>query len=348
VAASANNLLRKSKSRFATTLSSSISDSDTTIPLGSTTGLPTDTGITLTIDRTGSVEAVTGTVSGNNIINAKRGESSSTAAAHASGAVVEALWEADMLNDVVTHLLLGHDQAGSHIGTDLYAADAGANDTYVVTLSPVPVAYTTGMTVRFKANTINTGAATLNVNGLGAKTIVKGNSATLADGDIAAGSVVQVIYDGTNFRLIGGQAITQNAAMTTTARARAHNTSAQTISTASSTQLTLGTEDYDSGNNFASSAFTAPVTGFYAVSAGVQMQSMADGKNVNLQIKKNGSGIVDATFSSGAAVDVNAVVSDILQLAATDILTVFVIHNHGSDRSTTTTTTFMAVHLLSI
>lgn len=82
-----------------------------------------------------------------------------------------------------------------------YAADAGSNDTYVITLSPAPTAYTTGMKISFKANTINTGAATLNVNSLGAKTIVKGVNTTLADGDIAAGMFCTVIYDGTNFVL---------------------------------------------------------------------------------------------------------------------------------------------------
>ena len=92
-------------------------------------------------------------------------------------------------------------QTGLQHGAEQYAADAGANDTYVITLSPVPTSYTTGMVVRFKANTVNTGAATLNVNSLGAKTIVKGVNTTLADGDIAASSLNTVIYDGTNFVL---------------------------------------------------------------------------------------------------------------------------------------------------
>ena len=46
-----------------------------------------------------------------------------------------------------------------------------------------------------------TGAATLNVNSLGAKTIVKGVNTTLLDGDIAASMFCTVIYDGTNFVL---------------------------------------------------------------------------------------------------------------------------------------------------
>ena len=83
----------------------------------------------------------------------------------------------------------------------VYAADAGASDTYVITLAPAPAAYATGQVFHFKANTVNTGAATLNVNSLGAKTIVKHNDQTLADGDIEANQIVTVVYDGTNFQM---------------------------------------------------------------------------------------------------------------------------------------------------
>lgn len=83
-----------------------------------------------------------------------------------------------------------------------FAADAEANDTYVITLSPVPTGYFTGMVVVFTANTANTGAATLNVNALGAKTIKKNHDKDLETGDIEAGQVVIVIYDGTNFQMI--------------------------------------------------------------------------------------------------------------------------------------------------
>jgi hypothetical protein len=83
-----------------------------------------------------------------------------------------------------------------------YAADAQASDTYVITLDPVPAAYQTGMQVIFKANTANTGAASLNVNSLGAKTIVKAVSTALANNDILAGMFCTVVYDGTNFVLM--------------------------------------------------------------------------------------------------------------------------------------------------
>ena len=46
-------------------------------------------------------------------------------------------------------------------------------------------------------------ACSLNVNGLGAKTIKKNVSSDLATGDILANQIVTVIYDGTNMQIIG-------------------------------------------------------------------------------------------------------------------------------------------------
>ncbi len=90
----------------------------------------------------------------------------------------------------------------SHL--NLFAADAGANDTYTATLVPAPTAYVTGARYRFKANTANTGAATINFNSIGAKTIVKvagGITTALADNDIRSGQWVDLVYDGTNMQM---------------------------------------------------------------------------------------------------------------------------------------------------
>ena len=76
-----------------------------------------------------------------------------------------------------------------------YAADAGSTDAYAITLSPAPAAYAVGQMFLFKANTVNTGAATLNVNTLGAITIKKGNNADLATNDIRAGQMALVTYN---------------------------------------------------------------------------------------------------------------------------------------------------------
>jgi len=95
------------------------------------------------------------------------------------------------------------DQLESKILDDslAYCADAGANDTYACSLSPAPTAYVTGARYRFKANTANTGAATINFNALGAKTLkkwVSGSKSDLATGDIGAGQIVDADYDGTD------------------------------------------------------------------------------------------------------------------------------------------------------
>lgn len=83
-----------------------------------------------------------------------------------------------------------------------YAADAGASDAYAITLAPAPTAYTEGMYIAFKANTANTGACTINVNGLGAKSLKLGVSTDPGNDFIKVGSIVQAIYDGTNFQMI--------------------------------------------------------------------------------------------------------------------------------------------------
>jgi microcystin-dependent protein len=71
---------------------------------------------------------------------------------------------------------------------------SGINNAYAVTANRVLSAYSDSMIVGFTPNHTNTGAATLNVSGLGAKTIVRPNGDTVLAGDIVNGSKVQVIY----------------------------------------------------------------------------------------------------------------------------------------------------------
>ena len=117
--------------------------------------------------------------------------------------------------------------SGSIRGTPKYCADAGANDTYTCSMSPAITSYVTGVHYAFKANTANTGAATINFNSLGAKTIKKavgGVTTDLADNDIRAGQFVLVTYDGTNMQMqstSGGSLITYDKSGTVIAAAHA-------------------------------------------------------------------------------------------------------------------------------
>jgi hypothetical protein len=64
--------------------------------------------------------------------------------------------------------------------------------------------YKAGQTFKFVAAGANTGAATININGLGAVSITKSGSTALDAGDISAGGTIQVIHDGTQFQLTSG------------------------------------------------------------------------------------------------------------------------------------------------
>ena len=63
-------------------------------------------------------------------------------------------------------------------------------------------AYVTGQRFFFVAPATNTGACTLNINAIGAKAITKYGTTALTANDIVTGSVVQVVYDGTQFQLL--------------------------------------------------------------------------------------------------------------------------------------------------
>ncbi len=87
-------------------------------------------------------------------------------------------------------------------GSFWYGASTGTADAYAVTLDPVPT-LAAGLFINMKANADNTGASTINVNSLGSKNIKRPNGDDLSAGDIPNDSVSHLVYDGTNFQLIG-------------------------------------------------------------------------------------------------------------------------------------------------
>lgn len=87
-------------------------------------------------------------------------------------------------------------------GTLTYLTSVSGTDTITATAPASMTAYATGQTFRFIAAGANTTTGvTLNINGIGAKSITKSGTTALAIGDIVSGSVVVVTYDGTQFQL---------------------------------------------------------------------------------------------------------------------------------------------------
>lgn len=88
----------------------------------------------------------------------------------------------------------------------VYGTLAGSANTYTLTLADVVINATSDLTGRVlyvKVNVANTGASTLNVNGKGAVAIKKPDGTDPAAGDLAANRVYALVFDGTQYQLLG-------------------------------------------------------------------------------------------------------------------------------------------------
>ena len=152
-----------------------------------------------------------------------------------TGTTISSTWANNTLNDIgsamtaslaydgqtvpVANLPMGsyiHTGVGNATARTNYASAAQVQDstlTYLTSISgtdtitalaPVSMsALAAGQTFRFIAAGANTTTAvTLNINSIGAKNITKNGTTALVAGDIPSGSIVVVVYDGTQFQLI--------------------------------------------------------------------------------------------------------------------------------------------------
>ena len=87
-------------------------------------------------------------------------------------------------------------------GTFTYLTSVSGTDTITAVAAISMTAYAAGQTFRFIAAGANaTTGVTININGIGAKSITKNGTTALAIGDIVSGSIVEVTYDGTEFQV---------------------------------------------------------------------------------------------------------------------------------------------------
>lgn len=82
---------------------------------------------------------------------------------------------------------------------DISYGIASGTNTYTVTLLPAITEYTTGLFISVKFTNANTSSTvTVNPNSLGAKTVLNRNGGVLFIGQIQAGGLYNLTYDGTN------------------------------------------------------------------------------------------------------------------------------------------------------
>jgi hypothetical protein len=95
-----------------------------------------------------------------------------------------------------------------------YAEDTGSANTISCSFAPPITSYTVGLPLRVKIKVTNTGAVTINA-GAGSAQVKRPNGSQLSAGDLTAGGLAELVYDGTSFILInfggtGGAGTTNN------------------------------------------------------------------------------------------------------------------------------------------
>ena len=84
------------------------------------------------------------------------------------------------------------------------ATDTGSATAHILTPTTALIGYTPMLCLLYLPATTNTGALTVNVSGLGAKSIKTMYGADPTAGDIVAGVPMLLMYNGTNFLLLAG------------------------------------------------------------------------------------------------------------------------------------------------
>jgi hypothetical protein len=209
--------------------------------------------------------------------------------------------------------------------TGKYASTGSAN-AYVLTPSVALPAYVTGERYSFRSNFANTGAATLNISSLGAKTLKKmtaSGKADLAANDIVSGQPVTVEYDGTDLILVtpisnGLTAVTGTAPITVTGSSAISFDASYLRGYLSGLTLSNGTDAtndidiaagvaVDDGNAVImklASALTKRLDASWAVGTnqgGLDTGSIADTVYHLWLIRRSDTGVVDALFSTSAS-----------------------------------------------
>jgi hypothetical protein len=79
------------------------------------------------------MERITGTIVGSNLTSYTRGMDGTTDQPHTSGAIIEYIWNAADLNDMVDGILEEHDQTGAHVKATGAEINTGAEENKLIT-----------------------------------------------------------------------------------------------------------------------------------------------------------------------------------------------------------------------
>jgi hypothetical protein len=105
---------------------------------------------------------------------------------------------------------------------------------------------------------------------------------------------------------------------------RAHNTSNQGITSSTWTTAVLGTKNFDTGSNFASSIFTAPVAGFYQFNGSIDLTGTVGtltGVGIRFWVNNSSGYGPNFNYDNNVSYDnMSETYSDLIQLGAGDTI----------------------------
>lgn len=184
----------------------------------------------------------------------------------------------DLSSEVSKAFALLPDENELKQGKANYAVDTGsAANSYIVALSNTIKSYEDGLLVSFRPNNSNTGAATINVNSLGAKSIRLTNGDPLSAGDINTGIPIDVRYSIVTgfFHLSPNSAAKSKIAADQASVATTKATEASASAAAAASSASSANSSASSASSSASSANSSASTATTQASAASTSESNA-------------------------------------------------------------------------
>ena len=213
------------------------------------------------------------------------------------------------------------DSWGGKINNDISYLDAllsaivttGSANAYVLTTGLSLAAYVSGQTFRIKPNFTNSGAATINVDTLGAKNIYR-NGIALVSGEIVSGQTYEVTYDGTQFQITGNLKTLLEKTYTTNA----------TVADGVTRYIGPAIVSASESDAFARVDFTGNCIGIYTQTPGASTGTRT------YTVRKNSADQTVTVAATGATAQANDVAHSFAVVPG-DVITVKLVTSGGSD-----------------
>ena len=173
---------------------------------------------------------------------------------------------------------------------------AGIANAYTLTLNEAYSAYFDGMWFACQIPASNTGASTINVNGIGVQSIRARDGSELTSGTLDAGGIYEFRYDGVNFQLMGTLGSEVGVGQATLTNSNAVDLVDTNVA------LRTGATDPDSAQHLEMTLSELQSKSNATTAAGLDLNPLGGNVNVGAQ---SGSGVVDLYANGNPILETN-------------------------------------------